>query len=156
MTSMRRSNEVLLLHALAEYNTAILHITTWLKGTCYLCHKHTKLALGNIPSILIGIFLTQCRLSSGCFIIKWKAESENMKIHGYYSKMSGSSRPLLVIHSLEDTTSPDEEKKYKWGARTGTFTVNYFHCVPGHMQAAQQAWRCNWNPKGILWHQWLR
>lgn len=109
MTSIRGSNEILLLHALAEYNTAILQIVTGLERTCYLCHKRTKLALGNIPSILIGIYVAQCRLSSGCFSIKWKAESENMKIHGYYSNTSGSSRPLLVRHCLEDTTSPDQK-----------------------------------------------
>lgn len=89
MTSIRRSNEVLLLHALAEYNTAILQIVTWLKRICYLCHKRTKLALGNISTILIGIYVAQCRLSSACFGIKWKAESENMKIHGYYGNTSG-------------------------------------------------------------------
>lgn len=109
MTSMGRSRQVLLLHALAEYITVILHIAAWLKGTCYLCHKRTELALGNIPSTLIGIYVAQYRLSSGCFSIKWKAESKNMKIHGYYSNTSGSSRPLLVRHSLEDTTSPDEK-----------------------------------------------
>lgn len=107
---MRQSNEVLLLHALVEYNIAILHIVTRPKGTYYLRHERTTLALGNIPSILIGIYVAQCRLSSGCFSIKWKAESENMKIHGYYSNTSGSSRPLLVSHRLEDTTSPDGKK----------------------------------------------